>query len=134
LDTNIFDPDYVQKQQVASLQAMAAQQNAVRVQAYTGQCANWVTVNLRNRDLGVPLAAVPVVPKKIVVSDAGEWTELPFADLQPPVLPAPVAVAPATGLRPAGPVPPDRLDQVIAILGVLNDKLDRLLASARSQS
>jgi hypothetical protein len=129
METNIFDPEYVQKQQVASLQRMAAEQNALRVQLYRQASADWVTTNTHNRDLGLPITPLPVMPKKIVVSDAGDWSEVAFDDLYAPVLPAPV-VAPSSGsLRPAGMVPPDRLDQVLAALERLNQKLDAVLAS-----
>jgi len=134
IDTNIFDPAYVQKQQVASLQRMAAEQNALRLQLYQQASADWITANLRNRELSLPISPVPPIPKKIVVSDSGDWTEIPFDGLQTPVLPAPVPVAPNTGLRPTSAVPPDRLDQVIAILGIFNDKLDRILAGAPQRS
>jgi hypothetical protein len=129
LDISIFDPQYVQKQQTANLQAMAAQQNAQRLQTYTGQCATWVTNNLRNRDLGLPLTAVPTIPNQITVADDGTWTEAPFVPpLQPPVLPPPVAPLPDAGkIAATTNVPPDRIDQVIAILQLFNTKLDTLL-------
>ena len=128
MDLNIFDPQYVQKQQVASLQRMAAEQNALRVQLYQQASADWVTTNLRNRDLGLALSALPAAPKKILVGDDGEWREAAFDDLQPPTLPAPVTPLPASNsLRATVNVPPDRTDQILAILAVLNDKLDTLV-------
>jgi hypothetical protein len=130
VDLNIFDPQYVQKQQVASLQRMAAEQNALRVQLYQQASADWITTNLRNRDINQPISPAPSAPKKIVVGDAGDWQEMPFDNLQPPILPAPVAPLPSGSLRPAGLVPPDRTDQIIAILQVLNAKLDALLGKA----
>jgi len=134
VDISIFDPDYVQKQQVASLQRMAAEQNALRVQRYQQASTDWITANLRNRDLGLPLSPLPVVPKKIVVSDSGDWSEVPFDGLDAPVLPAPVLASGSGSIRATTNVPPDRLDQVIAILSVLNDKLDRLLAAGAPRS
>lgn len=127
MDLGIFDPQYVQKQQVASLQRMAAEQNALRVQLYQQASADWITANLRNRDLGLPLQPVPTAPKKITVDEQGNWTEGPFDSLQPPVLPAPVTPLPSGSLRPSpSALPPDRLDQIIAILAVLNSKLEAL--------
>jgi hypothetical protein len=129
-DTNIFDPDYVKKQQLASLQRMAAEQNSLRVQLYTQASADWIAANVINRDKGLPIAALPTVPKKITVSDAGEWTEAPFADLVAPVLP-PVQKLPGDGHSIAASNPPaDRTDQVLACLRVLNAKLDALMAKA----
>lgn len=93
MDINIFDPDYVKNQQTASLQRMAAEQNALRVQQYKQASADWITTNIRNRDIGLPITALPTIPRKIVVTDAGEWTEAPFSELQPPALPLPVAAA-----------------------------------------
>jgi hypothetical protein len=127
MDSNIFDPQYVQKQQVASLQQMAAQQNALRVQLYQQASTDWVTTNLRNRDLNLPVTPPPTMPKKIVVSDAGDWLEVPFDNLQVPVLPAPTVGLPSGSLRPSGSVPPDRTDQILAALQLLNGKLDTLL-------
>jgi hypothetical protein len=128
MEVNIFDPNYVQKQQVASLQNMAAQQNALRAQLYQQASADWVTTNVRNRDLGLAIAPLPTPPKKIVVTDDGQWTETPFDTLQPPVLPPLAAQLPSGSLRPSGPIPPDRTDQLIGMLQVVNAKLDALLA------
>jgi hypothetical protein len=125
MSPNPFDPNYVQRQQTVSLQAMAEQQNDIRLQAYQGQCSTWTAVNLLNRDRGLPIAPVPAMPRKIVVSDAGEWTEEMFPGLQPPVLPAPV-IPPGDGHSLRASAGPDRLDQILAVLGVLNAKLDAL--------
>lgn len=115
MELNIFDPQYVQKQQIASLQQMAANQNALRVQAFQTACANYLSTQGK--------APVPVIPKKITVDEAGNWTEATFPDLVVPALPDP---SPSTGsLRPSVPVV-DRTDQIIAILGVMNAKLDAL--------
>jgi hypothetical protein len=126
MDLDIFDPQYVQKQQVANLQRMAAEQNNLRVQRYKQASADWIAANLRNRDIGLPISELPTIPKKIVVSDEGEWTEVPFDDLQAPVLPAPVVV-PSGSIRASLPAP-DRLDQVLAALQYMNSKLDKLLS------
>ena len=127
MDLSIFDPQYVRKQQTASLQRMGAEQNALRVQLYQQACTDWVATNLRNRDLGLPLSPAPAPPKKIVVSEAGDWLEAAFDDLQVPVLPAPVTLLPSGSLRAAVNVPPDRTDQILSILQVLNSKIEALL-------
>jgi hypothetical protein len=126
METDIFDPRYVQKQQVLSLQRMAAEQNNLRVQRYQQASADWITANMRNRDMGLPIGELPTIPKKIAVSDQGDWTEAAFDDLQAPVLPTPVVV-PSGSLRAAVPAV-DRLDQVLAALQYMNSKLDTLLS------
>jgi hypothetical protein len=123
---DIFDPQYVQKQQVLSLQRMAADQNTMRVQNYKQVAADWVAANIVNRDRGVPISALPTIPKKIVVDDAGNWFEVNFEDLSAPVLP-PQVVAQSSPLRSATPAV-DRLDQVLAALQYMNSKLDKLLS------
>lgn len=126
MGTNIFDPDYVQKQQVLSLQRMAAEQNALRIQLYTQASGDWVLANTLNRDKGLPIAKLPAMPKKIVVGDDGQWTETAFLELVPPVLPPEVPPATTGSIRATGNVPPDRLDQVLSILRLFNDKLDAI--------
>jgi hypothetical protein len=126
MDINIFDPQYVQKQQVANLQRMAAEQNSMRVQRYKQASSDWVANNIHNRELGLPVTDLPIIPRKIVVTDDGEWKEVAFNDLQPPVLPAPV-MAQSSPLRAAIPAV-DRLDQVLAALQYMNSKLDTLLS------
>ena len=128
MDLSIFDLDYVQKQQVASLQRTAAEQNAIRVQLFRQASSDWVTTNVRNRELGLPLTPATVPPKKIVVTDAGEWTEAPNTELQSPVLPADPGPAKSSPLRATVNLPADRTDQIIQILQKLNGKLDSLLA------
>ena len=128
MESDIFDPNYVKKQQTASLRRMAAEQNALRVERFNQARADWIATNVHNRDLGLPITAVPIVPKRIVVDDEGEWTEVPFADLSAPVLPP--AVPPQTGnpltkLNPQAET--DRHAQLLAVLTMLNSKLDTLL-------
>lgn len=116
MDLGIFDPQYVQKQQVASQQQMAAQQNALRVAAFNQACSDYIQ--------SYGKAPVPTVPKKIVVDPVtGSWSEASFSELSVPSLPTPAAT---TGtLLPFG-QPVDRIDQIIAILKVMNDKIDGL--------
>jgi hypothetical protein len=127
VELNIFDPQYVQKQQVASLQRMAAEQNALRVQLYQQACTDWVATNLRNRDLSLPLSPAPAAPKKILVSEAGDWLEAAFDNLQAPALPAAATPLPSGSLRATVNVPADRTDQVLAMLQAINSKIEALL-------
>jgi hypothetical protein len=125
--SDIFSPDYVQKQQVASLQRMAAEQNAARVQGYKLACDNWLQANSRNRDLGLPITPVPVIPKKITVGEDGEWFEAPFTDLAAPALPTPV-IPPSSGSLRAAVPPVDRTDQLLAQNAVMYALLQRIAA------
>lgn len=125
-EINIFDPQYVQKQQAASLQRMAAEQNAARVQGYRSACDAWVATNTRNRDLGLPITPVPVIPRKIVVTDEGEWKEEAFTDLVTPVLPPPV-VAQSSPLR-AATLAKYRIDQLLAQNGAIYALLAKIAA------
>jgi hypothetical protein len=130
-----FDPDVVRKQGIAVLIKMAEQTNELRQQQYDGQCAQWITVNVRNRELGLPLTPLPIVPKLITVDTTGEWWETPQA-LPAPVLPPETPPQTGGSLRPPiGAVPPDRVDKIIAfcnyqagVMEILNDKLDKVLA------
>jgi hypothetical protein len=135
MTSNPFDPEVVRKQQIANLIRMADQQNQINRERYEGQSKNWVEVNMRNRELGLPLSPLPIVPKLITVDANGEWWETPQS-LPMPTLPPPVPPQTGGSLRPpAGtPLPPDRLDQVIAYLsyqeGLLKMVLERIDAIA----
>jgi hypothetical protein len=124
MDTNIFDPNYVQQQQIASLQRLASEQNNFRVQRYKQQCADWIAANIINRDRNLPFTDLPPIPRKVVISDEGNWEESTFPDLLPPTLPTPVVV-PSGSIKSPTPAP-DRLDQVLAILKYFNQRFDTL--------
>lgn len=129
MDISVFDPDYVQKQQVASLRRQADTQNGLRLGLYQQASADWITSNMRNRDLGLAITPQPTPPKLIVVSDAGVWSEVEWSQLKAPELPAPV-ITQSTGLRPdPSKVPPDRIDQVIQGLGFIFAEVKSLESS-----
>jgi hypothetical protein len=122
---SIFDPDYVRKNLVVSLRKQAADQNGLRYQSYVQASKDWVAANLHGRDLGLPIADLPIRPKKAVVDDAGEWHEVEWTDLLPPVLPAASGVPSSGAIAAKVGLPADRLDQVLAqnalIYGILQD-------------
>jgi hypothetical protein len=126
VEINIFDPDYVQKMQVASLQTQADAQNALHLQLYQQACSDWINTNSINRDRSLAITPAPAKPQKQVVSDTGVTTLVDWTELQTPVLPA-LVLAPSTALK-ATVTTPDRIDQIIAALGVLNGKLDKIAA------
>jgi hypothetical protein len=68
-DINIFDPDYVQKQQLANLRRQADAQNAQREQQYKQASADWRTTNARNQELGLGITPLPTKPLRIEVTN-----------------------------------------------------------------
>ena len=123
MDTNVFDPDWVNQQRIASLRKQADDQNSLHLQQYNGAAADWVTNNLRNRDLGLPITAVPTPPAKIVVDDSGNDSRIDWPGLQPPILPPPVLNTGTGGIRATAGLPPDRIDQILAMLRAIGAKL-----------
>jgi hypothetical protein len=134
-----FDPEVVREQQIAALIEMAKQQNVINRQRYDGQSAEWIKVNIRNRELGLPLTPVPIVPKQITIDEKGEWWETPQS-LPAPILPPETPPQTGGSLRPPiGAVPPDRVDKIIAfcnyqagVMEILSDKLDKVLAKLQA--
>jgi hypothetical protein len=133
MDLNVFDPKYVQSLQVASLQRMASEQNALRVQRFQQASADWITGNIRNRDMGLAPTEKPAIPKKIVVDpETGDWSDGAFDNLLQPELPAPVVVKSGSIANPAA-AQPDRLDQALYCIGIAVDKLDQILGVLKAQ-
>lgn len=126
---NIFSPNYIQQQNVESLRRQAKDQNNMRLALYQSASVDWITNNLRNRDMGLTITDKPTKPKRIEVSDAGVWSEGEWVGLTEPELPAPVLTR-SESLRPdPSKVPPDRIDQVIQGLGLLYTEIKSIQAS-----
>jgi len=109
------------------MKAQAETQNAIRLSGYTQACADWIAANVSNRDLGLTLTDLPIKPKKQVVDAVGNVTEVTWEGLTTPVLPE-QGLASSSSIKATTNVPMDRLDQVIACLSVLNEKLDKIVA------
>lgn len=117
----MFDWVTLRKELFAKHLADADARNLAAVAAYKDKCANWIEVNVRNRELGLAITALPDVPKKEVIQDvAGEFetTYVEFGDLQPPVLPSEVVGAPVTKPKAGNPN-----SEVMFALGVIMEKL-----------
>lgn len=125
-EVNIFDPNYVWNTWVAKLQAQAEEVNASRQASYAGQCAEWVNNALVNRGRGIPLPPAPPIPMKMIVGMDGQTADVTWPELKPPVLPAENASPRTASIAAAG--VPSQTDQVIAILKMMNEKLDKILA------
>lgn len=117
-----FDPDYVKKAAIFKAQKDAEASNAVHVQSFKQAAADWLVNAGRARDLSLPIPPAPVPPKKIVISDGGESSLADFPDLSTPVLP-PANQVPSSGSIANPNPPPDRTDQIIAMLRAIGEKL-----------
>lgn len=115
-----FDKDYVAKAQIQARQNQAASVNNVRRQLFQTSVEAYLNSNGK--------AATPTIPMEWIVNDDGtETNNTPFKDLVVPSLAT--AYLPSGALRPAAStVPPDRTDQIIAMLGVIRDQLNQVLA------
>lgn len=123
-DIDIFDPQYVQKTRIAKLKAQAKVENDARLAAYLDRCKTWVAVNTQNRAVGAPISNAPTPPLYWVVTDDGQDYQRPWEGLAVPVLPA-ENQEPVKGAI-AAPGVPSQLDQVLACLKVLNQKIDAI--------
>jgi hypothetical protein len=110
------------------------QQNALRDNKRTREdhllkSENWIRANMQNRTIGQPITAKPIMPKELVVNDNGTEFYQAFADLKEPELPVEnVIVNPVPGAFTSQSPATDRTDQLIAMMRVINEKLDRALA------
>lgn len=120
----MFDWQTLRKEIYQKMLAAAADRNLAAVAAYKDKCANWIEVNVRNREMGLAITPVPTVPKKEVIQDTGsEFVTVyeEFTDLQPPVLPAPV-VGVKSEFKAGNPNA-----EVLFALGVIKQDLDKIL-------
>jgi len=124
-----FDPAEVQANWIKTLRASADARNKASLAAYEAKCANWIEVNVRNRDLGVSLTAVPPIPSCEVVDDFGETTFQPFnPPLLPPSLPPQkTAVSDVAGMVGTGqigqPTDTDLLNLILVKVTALYNKI-----------
>lgn len=122
-----FDWNSLRKQQYERYLGEVAARNIAARAAYGDQCETWIEVNIHNREMGLPLSAVPAVPRKEVLSDTGAdfvTTWEAFPDLVAPVLPPVVAGGSGSLVTPGA--PGDKLDTVLFALGVIKNDIDAI--------
>ena len=77
---------------------------------------DWVSGNLQNRALGLPLTPIPTPPKHIIFTIDGitlKQEEVLDPNLKPPVLPPPTPVQPSVPFKTDAPA---TTDQILAML------------------
>jgi hypothetical protein len=107
----------------AQLVADAMRRNEAERRAYLNSCANCIEVNVRNREMGLPITSLPEIPQREIVTDDGTnfgTVYEPFGDLLPPKLP-PVVAGGSGSLVTPGAVDPQK--QILAALWDLKQDL-----------
>lgn len=127
---NPFDPDWIRRQTIAKQQQIADRDNAAKAAQYLGKAHDYLAQNVQLQAAGKALLTLEAPPFKEVVDGSGnivastEFVTSPVSVI-PPQGAAPVQFGPAVQ---AANAPPDRLDQVIAILAYLGEQLAAIRA------
>lgn len=122
--TNVFDPNFDAELKIFVAQGKAIADNAAAHENFLKLSSQWLD---NYTALGKPTGPPPTPPLMTVVSDTGEVTHPPFPDLVTPT--PPTFNAPSSGsIVSTSNIPMDRTDKMILMMGVLNSKLDALLA------
>lgn len=125
-----FSPSYYELNMIYGRQQSALRRNAEVKKNFLEESKIWISANTDNLTAARPLTAKPVMPKELIVYDDGAEEYKTFGDLKDPELPS-IKVTPGAGSgfgQPGVPIPADRQDQTIAMLRIMNDKLDKILA------
>lgn len=126
---DFFSTDYIKLLNIFQRQQYAVKFNSDNRASFLLASQNWIDSNIVNRSNNLPISIKPVMPLELVVEDDGKEYTRVFSDLKDPVLPEQnekPSAASGFGI-PSTNLPPDRLDQVMGMLRVLNDKLDQIL-------
>ena len=85
---DIFSPIIVAANQLEALRKQAKLINEQRTKQYEQACKDWIETNVHNRDIGIAITPLPYIPKIVVVTDDGVWTEEVNTAADIPTLPA----------------------------------------------
>lgn len=128
---DFFASNYIEQVHIFDRQQKAIHDNKELHDKYAQAAQNWIDANITNRAVGLPISAKPQMPLELIVEDNGNEHLSPFSDLKVPELPplgnTPPSATSGFGI-PTTNLPPDRTDQMVGMLRILNDKLDILLA------
>lgn len=128
-----WNPDSMRLARIAIAKVRVDTVNQSSYKIYLGACDDWVVTNDRNSGAGLPIAPLPIMPKKQVVDEQGNVSSVPWVGLPIPTL-TPTNSMPQVGFSTGVSVNDKAISDILlhcqmfeVMLRSINDKADRLL-------